>query len=50
MNWDKIGTFVQTVGVPTAIAFYILIRLEPAINSNTMAIHQLALAIQALGK
>ena len=45
--WIK---FVKDVGIPTAIAFYVLVRLEPAINANTQAINQLALIVSQLAR
>ena len=40
--------FVKEVGIPAAIAFYVLIRLEPAITANTKAITDLSLIVQQL--
>ena len=50
MNLEKLIEFVKSVGVPGAIAFYILARLEPAIKDNTAAIHALAVVIAGLGR
>jgi len=40
--------FIKEVGIPAAIAFYVLIRLEPAINANTLAVQQLTILVQQL--
>ena len=45
--WVK---FIKDVGIPTAIAFYVLIRLEPAINSNTQAINNLTVIVSQLAR
>ena len=37
----EIFEFVKNVGVPGAIAFYVLARLEPAIRAHTKAVHDL---------
>lgn len=50
MSWDKAIEFIKAVGIPGAITFYVLVRLEPAINNNTAAIHALAVAIATLGR
>ena len=42
--------FVRDVGIPAAIAFYVLMRLEPAINANTEAINKLALVVATVIK
>ena len=41
-------TFVERIGIPAGIAFYVLMRLEPAIQANTVAIQQLTLLVQAI--
>lgn len=50
MTADKWIEFVKSVGIPAAIAFYVLIRLEPAINANTQAINNLAIIVAKLGQ
>ena len=45
---DKLIAFTKDVGIPAAIAFYVLIRLEPAIAANTHAINQLIILVQQL--
>ncbi len=40
--------FIKQAGIPAAIAFYVLIRLEPAIQANTAAIQQLTHLVQQL--
>jgi hypothetical protein len=40
--------FIKEVGIPAAIAFYVLIRLEPAIAANTKAITDLSLIVERL--
>jgi hypothetical protein len=40
--------FVKEVGLPAAIAFYVLMRLEPAISANTRAIMDLSLIVERL--
>ncbi len=43
--FDKATDFIKSVGIPAAIAFYVLMRLEPAINANTKAISELTLVV-----
>ena len=43
--FDKITEFIKSVGIPAAIAFYVLVRLEPAINANTKAISELTIVV-----
>ena len=45
---DKLIQFVKEAGIPAAIAFYVLMRLEPAIQANTLAIQQLTHLVQQL--
>ena len=44
----EILQFVKEVGLPAAIAFYVLMRLEPTIATNTKAIVDLSQLIQVL--
>ena len=48
MNMKDWLQFVKEVGIPAAIAFYVLIRLEPAITANTQAINNLAVIVAQL--
>lgn len=45
---EKLLVFIKEAGIPAAIAFYVLVRLEPAIAANTQAINQLTLLVQQL--
>ena len=44
----EILQFIKEVGLPAAIAFYVLMRLEPAIAANTKAIVDLSQLVQVL--
>ncbi|MBM7624791.1 YvrJ family protein [Sporohalobacter salinus] len=45
-----IANFIQQVGFPAFVAIYVLVRLEPLIQSNTEAINKLAIAISNLSE
>ncbi|MBM7623633.1 YvrJ family protein [Sporohalobacter salinus] len=46
---DIVG-FIQQVGFPAFVALYVLVRLEPLIQSNTEAINKLAVVISNLSE
>ncbi len=45
---EKLLAFVKEVGIPAAICFYVLMRLEPAITGNTTAIAELTKVVTLL--
>ena len=47
---DKCIDFIKTVGIPAAIAFYVLMRLEPAISNNTKAILDLTIVVARIAR
>ncbi|MBM7623705.1 YvrJ family protein [Sporohalobacter salinus] len=45
-----IVSFIQQIGFPAFVALYVLVRLEPLIQSNTEAINKLAVVISNLSQ
>lgn len=44
-TFDKLVTFIKEIGIPTALALFVLVRLEPAIQGNTKAINELTVVV-----
>jgi hypothetical protein len=50
MNWVALGKYVADVGVPAAIAFYLLVRLDGTLRDVGAALWALKAASDALVK